>query len=133
MQLLTSLKRATVALVSLGLLTAQVVIPAQAAMVGTEQAVAGERQELARADLLSMLEREDVAKQMEAMGVNADDAKARVAAMTDAQVAELNDRLAELPAGGDALGVILIILLVFIITDIIGATDIFPFIHSINN
>ena len=37
----------------------------------------------------------------------------------------------ELPAGGDVLGVILVVFIVFVITDVIGATDIFPFIKPV--
>jgi hypothetical protein len=46
-------------------------------------------------------------------------------------VARINQRLAELPAGGDVLGVIVLIFVIFVITDVIGATDIFPFIHAV--
>jgi hypothetical protein len=52
--------------------------------------------------------------------------------MTDQEVARLNQHLAELPAGGDVLGVILILFIVFIITDMLGATDIFPFVKPVN-
>jgi hypothetical protein len=54
-----------------------------------------------------------------------------VAALTDAEVARLNQRIAELPAGGDVLGVILLIFIIFVITDAIGATDIFPFVDPV--
>ena len=82
-----------------------------------------------------MLERQDVQAQLIELGVDPNDAKDRVAGMTDAQVAELNDRLTDLPAGegvGTVLGILLIIFLVFVITDVIGATNIFPFIHPVN-
>jgi hypothetical protein len=101
-------------------------------MVTTPQVIQAEQTRVDRADLLAALEREDVRSQLEAMGVDASMAAERVAAMTDAEVAELNERLGDLPAGADALGVILLILLVFIITDVIGATDIFPFINPVN-
>jgi len=53
--------------------------------------------------------------------------------MTDQEVAKLDHRMKELPAGGDVLGVALVVFIVFIITDAIGATDIFPFVHSVNH
>ena len=114
-----------------GIMGAQIA-PVQAAMVTTPQVIQAEQTRVDRADLLAALEREDVRSQLEAMGVDAGMAAERVAAMTDAEVAELNERLGDLPAGADALGVILLILLVFIITDVIGATDIFPFINPVN-
>ena len=52
--------------------------------------------------------------------------------MTDAEIAQINQRIAEMPAGGSSvLGVLLIIFIVFVITDVLGATDIFPFIKPI--
>jgi hypothetical protein len=52
--------------------------------------------------------------------------------MTDEEIAQLNQQIDELPAGGDVLGILLVIFIVFVITDVIGATDIFPFIHPVN-
>ena len=51
--------------------------------------------------------------------------------MTHQEIAQLNRQLADLPAGGDVLGIIVLIFIVFIITDVIGATDIFPFVHPV--
>jgi predicted homoserine dehydrogenase-like protein len=118
------------AVVGMGLMGAQIV-PVQAAMVGTQQVVQAEQSRVDRAQLLAALEREDVRVQLEAMGVDQTMAAERVAAMTDAEIAELNQRIGELPAGGDALGVLLVIFLVFVITDVLGATDIFPFIKPV--
>ena len=53
----------------------------------------------------------------------------RVAAMTDAQINQVYQKLDEQPAGGNILVTILIVL---VITDVIGATDIFPFIRPVN-
>jgi hypothetical protein len=113
------------------LLVGAQIAPTQAAMVGTAQVLAAEQGRLDRDKLASLLEREDLQRQLSALGVDVQHAKARVAGLTDAEVAQLNQRIAELPAGGDALGVILLILIIFIITDALGATDIFPFVHPI--
>lgn len=113
------------------LLVGAQIAPAQAAMVGTAQVLAAEQGRLDRDKLASLLEREDLQRQLSALGVDVQHAKARVAGLTDAEVAQLNQRIAELPAGGNALGVILLILIIFIITDALGATDIFPFVHPV--
>jgi hypothetical protein len=113
------------------LLVGAQIAPAQAAMVGTAQVLAAEQGRLDRDKLASLLERKDLQRQLSALGVDVQHAKARVAGLTDAEVAQLNQRIAELPAGGDALGVILLILIIFIITDALGATDIVPFVHPI--
>jgi hypothetical protein len=117
-------------LLAAALLGAQVA-PAQAAMVGTAQALAAEQGRLDRNELVSLLEREDLQRQLSALGVDVQHAQERVAALTDAEVARINQQVAELPAGGSALGVVLFILVVFIITDALGITDIFAFVRPI--
>lgn len=108
------------------------VVPAQAAMVGTAQVIAAEQGTLNRARLASMLERGDLQRQLTAMGVDIQQAKDRVAGLTDAEVAQINQQIDKMPAGADSiLGVFLTILVILIITDLVGWTDVFPFIHPI--
>jgi hypothetical protein len=117
-------------LLAVSLLGAQIG-PVQAGMVGTAQVLAAEQGRLDRNRLASLLERQDLQRQLSAMGVDVEHAKDRVASLTDAEVAQINQRIAELPAGGDVLGVILLIFIILVITDALGATDIFPFVHPI--
>jgi hypothetical protein len=117
-------------LLAISLLGAQIA-PAQAGMIGTAQMLAAEQGRLDRDKLASMLEREDLQRQLAALGVDVQHAKDRVAGLTDAEVAQINQRMSELPAGGDVLGIILLIFIIFIITDALGATDVFPFVHPI--
>ena len=96
-------------------------LPAHAGMVATESLLERER-------IATLLERADVQAQLQAYGVSAGEVKARVAALTDAEAAELAARLDELPAGGvSILGAILIVFLVLLLTDILGYTKVFPF------
>ena len=107
--------------------------PAIAGLVGTEQMIAAEQAQVDRERLLDTLSRDDVRSQLTALGVDPAQAAERVMRMTDAEVAALNERLDELPAGGNTvLGVLLVVFIVFVITDAIGATDIFPFIRPVN-
>ena len=108
------------------------IAPAQAAMVGTAQVIAAEQGAIDRARLASMLEREDLQRQLSAMGVDVQQAKARVAGLTDAEVARLNQQIGQLPAGADSvLGFVLAIIVILMITDLVGWTDVYPFIHPI--
>jgi hypothetical protein len=106
--------------------------PAQAAMIGNAQIINEVRSDLNRSELLHILDRETARQELIALGVSPDMVKQRVAQMTDAEVAQLNQHLADVPAGGDILGVLLLLFIVFIITDMLGATDIFPFVKPIN-
>jgi hypothetical protein len=103
---------------------------AQGAMVGNSQLLNGSANDM-RVELNQALERDQVRSQLAQLGVNADSVKLRLAQMTDQEIASLNEQLGELPAGGDALGVILFLFVLFIVTDAIGATDIFPFVHPV--
>ena len=102
-------------------------MPALAGIVGTDAVVAGvERERLA-----GLLERSDVRARLQTLGVDPADARARVAALSDAEAAQLAAQMDALPAGGDALGVALVVFLVLLFTDIMGYTKIFPFTRSV--
>jgi hypothetical protein len=103
----------------------------QAAIIGTDQLHAASAAEQNRARVLAALERPDVAAQLERMGVAKADAQARVAALSDAEVASLAQRVDTMPAGGDVLGVILFVFLLLLLTDILGLTKVYPFTRSV--
>lgn len=103
-----------------------------AGMVGTEQLLVAEQVQMDRVQLLATLSRADVKQQLSDMGVDPLQAAERVARMTDAEIAALSQGLGDLPAGSGVLGAVVLIFVVFIITDVIGATDIFPFIRPVN-
>lgn len=125
-----SIKKFASLLLAASFLGAQIA-PVQAGMVGTAQVLAAEQGRLDRNRLASLLEREDLQRRLSALGVDVQDAGDRVANLTDAEVARINQHITELPAGGDALGVVVLVFIIFIITDAIGVTDIFPFVHPI--
>lgn len=85
----------------------------------------------ARARLADLMQRQDVIDALRARGVSAQAARERVAALTDTEAAQLADQIDRAPAGADALGVIVGIFVLLLITDILGFTKIFPFTRSI--
>lgn len=104
---------------------------AQAAVIANNQVIQELQQSQARSQLLQTMQREDVQQQLLGMGVNPADITSRVDQMTQEEVAQLNQQIEALPAGGDVLGIALVVFIVFVISDVIGATDIFPFIHPV--
>lgn len=126
------MKQVAIMLLSLAFLGGQLT-PAYAAMTSTNTLLQQEQRALERSELLEALDRDAVQSQLSDLGVDAEAAKQRVAAMTDEEVRQLNAHLAEMPAGGDVLGVLLVVFIVLIITDMLGATDVFPFVNSVNN
>lgn len=103
-------------------------LPAQAAMLATQNALVSAD----KARIGAFLDRSDVREQLQARGVDAADAKARVAALSDEEAQQLAQRIDRLPAGGDAAGAIigaaLIVFLVLLLTDLLGYTHVFPFV-----
>ena len=108
---------------------------ANAALIGTEQVATSQglpAEGAARAHVLATLERADVVQGLQARGVDPQQVRARVDALSDAEVAQLSQQLDSAPAGAsDILGVIVTIFVVLLITDILGFTKVFPFTRSI--
>ena len=111
-------------------------LPVQSAfagMVDTGQAVSHELANQDRARINVFLDRTDVVAQLQKQGVTADEAKARVYAMSDDEAHNIAGKLNQMPAGGDVLGIIFTVFIILLITDILGFTKVFPFTRSINN
>ena len=87
---------------------------AQAGMIGTDQVVSSSSQ-ADRSTVLGFVGRTDVAGQLQAMGLDPATAKDRVAAMTDDEVRSLAGRINSMPAGADATGLLVLIILVAVI------------------
>lgn len=105
---------------------------AQAAMIGTSEVVAEQQQRVDQQQLLTMLDDQEVQKKLEAMGVDRDQVESRINSLTPAELAQFNQQLDEAPAGAGVVGVIVLFLVIFIITDMLCATNIFNFVNCIN-
>lgn len=107
---------------------------AQAALIGTAEvaAVAAPAAGQGHARLNEVLSRADVAAALQARGVSLEQARERVAALTDAEAAHVAAQIDSAPAGAaDVLGTIIFIFVLLLITDILGFTKIFPFTRSV--
>jgi len=102
-------------------------LPATAGIVTTDQIqVSAERERVQ-----GFLARDDVRAQMTSFGITADEAQARVAALSDLEVGELAGRIDQVPAGAGILGVLFTVFIILLVTDILGLTSVFPFTKSI--
>jgi hypothetical protein len=120
------------ALLLSALLMLMPVMGTQAAMLGTDTLITATQSQQSITELQQLLEREDAQQQLLALGVSPDQVKERVASLSDSELARINQGINTLNAGGDSvLGVLLVVFIVFVITDVIGATNIFPFIHPV--
>ena len=105
---------------------------AQAALVGTDQLVEPSQAETDRALVAAFIARDDVRAQMRNMGVDPDEAAARVAVMSDVEIQRIATEIDTVPAGQNAVGAIVgavvLIFVVLLVTDLLGLTDVFPFV-----
>jgi len=114
------------------LLAVTPLVPAQAAMLGNDQIINPAQNARATDKLEQFLGQETTRQQLLSLGVNPESVLARSGSLTDAELARINQAIDNLHAGGDSiLGILLVLFIVFIITDAIGATDIFPFVHPV--
>ncbi len=116
-------------LVAFGLLALSLHLPAaHAGMIGTEVVINAAQVQQDRERLRTVFNRNDVQAQLMARGVDPAQVQARVDSLTDQEVQSLSGKIDQLPAGGDGLGLLVFLFIVLLITDILGFTNIFPFV-----
>jgi hypothetical protein len=108
--------------------------PLIAAMVPTDVIIDQIKAQDARGRLKTLMSRNDIKKTLISQGIDPDEAKARVDSLSDSEAIEVTDKIEQLPAGagpfGAIIGAALIVFLVLLLTDILGYTDVFPFVKS---
>ena len=123
--------------VFLVILMLMVAVPYQsvlAAMIETEATleITAEGQE-ARNAIKTILAREDAQAVLRAQGIDPLEAMARVDSLTDAEARRIAGEIEDLPAGGGFLVTFLmvvgIIVVILIITDAMGYTNVFTFVR----
>jgi hypothetical protein len=74
----------------------------QASMIGTDQVVAGAQDQSNRDKVINFVQRGDVAKQFETLGLSAANAADRVNAMTQEEINKVAGQIDSLPAGASS-------------------------------
>lgn len=98
---------------------------ARASIVPTQTLITAEAQESTRAQIQTMLARDDVRTELIRLGVEPDMAGERLAALTPSELLQLQRHIDELPTGAGALAVIGVVFLVLLILELVGVTHIF--------
>ncbi len=86
-----------------------------AAVIDTQSAVQLQDRAAAISDVQAKLDRADVRQALVGLGVDPAQAQDRVAALTDSEIATLQQKLDQLPAAGDGGWILLVIVLAVII------------------
>jgi F0F1-type ATP synthase membrane subunit b/b' len=107
---------------------------ASAVMVETATLVSAQEVDASRARLAALLAREDVGAALQSHGVSAQEVLNRVNSLTDQEVTKLAQNIDALPAGADGfgslIGALVFIFLVLLFTDLLGLTDVYPFVKK---
>ena len=99
----------------------------QAKMLTSEEAISLQN----KAQIIERISSKEVSEKLIAMGVNTDNLKTRIDNLSQDELNTLNNQMDQLPAGSGGLGVVVFIFVVLVITDMIGATDVFPFVDPV--
>ncbi len=107
---------------------------AKAQMIGTHTVIAAQQQEASRERVTAFLGRDDVQRIMVKQGVDAAEARQRVASLSDSELTKISKAMEQLPAGGDGgigtiIGAAVFIFVVLLITDLLGLTHVFSFVN----
>lgn len=121
----TAMKRLMVFVAGLSLLSSTFGGVVNAAMVGTESAVAMEQRTEYVSEIKNWLTQDNVKQQLVDLGVDPAHATDRISALTTDELRTLHSRINELPAGAGVVEVIGIIFIVFLILELLGVTNVF--------
>lgn len=119
---------------ALALCLSLVTVPLRAApaqpdpLVTTTEAISSGR---ARDQVRDLLARDEVRAALAEHGVTPAQVQARVDALTDEEAAALAERMAQMPAGGDVLGILFTVFVILLVTDILCLTKVFPFTRCV--
>ena len=114
-----------VRLISIALLSTGFAQTASAGTIGTDYMLEADARDASRTRVEALLAREDIAREMENLGVDAAVINERLDALSNAELVALESRIDRETAGGSALGVIGAVFLVLLILELLGVTDIF--------
>lgn len=101
-----------------------------AGVISSEQIIVNQQHHYNKQQVLSYLDTAEVQQKLVQLGVSQHDAAQRIANMTDTELAALNNQLHEMPAGG-VVDTIITVLVVVAVLDLLGVTDVYPFIRPI--
>ncbi len=100
-------------------------LPANAAVLSTGDYLAAGARQAHMETVTAALQREDVRGYLVRMGVDPEDALARVAQLPDEDVARIASQMDDLPAGGSVLALIGAVFVVLLILELTGVINIF--------
>ncbi len=111
-------------LIAMFLSTSSLVPTARAAVIDTSVYMS-KAQNVSVNELTVLIDRKDVQDQLVAFGVDPEDAKKRIASLSEAELKLLQQKIDTLPAGSSVLALLGAVLVVLIILELVGVTNVF--------
>lgn len=105
----------------------QLATVAQAEMIGTDTAISIYQQHSDRGFLLEQMQRDDIRAEIIAQGIDPVEAQARLAALSDAEVATMVQQMQDGAAGADVVTTLFTVFIVLLVTDFLCLTQIYAF------
>lgn len=101
---------------------------AKATLISTHTMIESEKaqgSEATREQIRQMFSRDDVTQELVRLGVDPAKAEERIAALTPAELQQLQTRIDELPAGAGVIEILGITFVVLLILELVGVTNVF--------
>ena len=109
-----------------------VVPAAHAAMVGNDTVIQQQDRAAMKAQVMQLMDHQAAAQALEKNGVTKEQGSERLDRLSHQELQQLAQKSEELPAGQGVLGIVLAIILILVILDLLGATDVFPVIDPVS-
>lgn len=103
---------------------------ASAGVYSSDQAISSQQYQYNKQQVLNLVDSAEVQQKLTTLGVSPAEAKMRVENMTNEELTTFNQQMNDMPAGG-IIGTIVTVLVVVAVLDLMGITDVYPFIRPI--
>ncbi len=104
---------------------------ATAGLVDSNQVIYKQEYQFNKAQVLSYVDSKQVQDKLTELGIKPEDAKKRIANMTNEELVSLNQQINEAPAASGIVGTIITVMVVVAVLDVMGITDVYPFIRPL--
>ncbi|NVJ51792.1 MAG: PA2779 family protein [Gammaproteobacteria bacterium] len=104
---------------------------AHADVVSSDSVMQQQQVQYTKEQILAFIDTKEVQNKLEQLGVPKEQAIARVQHMTEQELIAFHTQLESMPAGEGVVGAIVTVLVVIALLDVLGVTDVYPFIRPI--
>lgn len=123
---MTTLRKSAIFCMMLSFFSMSIQAPAMAGMIGNQELAMQAELQMQRDEVRFFMAREDVRGMLLDYGIDTADVDNRINNLTESELLQIQNQLADLPAGGNALGLVVGILLILVLLDVLGLTNVFP-------